>query len=107
MVINQLISLFIIFINNIINGTYIALCVQGVLQGHSTININNCQLKINKLTEISNTTPAQSQAYTFEEIFYLAKDEFKTQFLHQLLIQNEQLKNEFIQYINRRAKEHR
>lgn len=51
--------------------------------------------------------PMLSHTYTFEEIFYIAKDELKAQFLHQLLMQNENLQHEFIQYMDRRAKEHR
>ena len=53
------------------------------------------------------SVPMLSHTYTFEEIFYLTKDELKAQFLHQLLAQNETLQHEFIQYIDRRAKEHK
>ncbi|GAB4473099.1 MAG: hypothetical protein OHK0057_18330 [Thermoflexibacter sp.] len=48
-----------------------------------------------------------SYPYTFEEIFFITKTELKAQFLHQLLLQNDQLQNEFIQFISRRAKEKR
>ncbi len=65
-------------------------------QEEANLNLQSVEIK-----------PSQSHTYTFEEIFYLTKDELKTQFLHQQLTQNEQLKNEFIQYIDRRAKEHR
>lgn len=63
--------------------------------------------EVSKLQEENRTTIAYSNTYLFEEVFYIAKDELKTQFLHQLLTQNEQLRNDFIQYVNRRAKEHR
>lgn len=63
--------------------------------------------EVDKRQEANGTHPSFSNTYLFEEIFYIVKDELKTQFLHQLLTQNEQLKNDFIQYINRRAKENR
>jgi hypothetical protein len=65
------------------------------------------QAEVNLSEELGTIKPSLSHTYTFEEIFYLVKDELKTQFLHQQLTHNEQLKNEFIQYIDRRAKEHR
>jgi hypothetical protein len=61
----------------------------------------------NKATGNTPMPPILSHTYTFEEIFYVAKDELKTQFLHQVLIQNENLQHEFIQYIDRRAREHK
>jgi uncharacterized Zn finger protein len=60
-----------------------------------------------KIASEKSNVPLLSHTYNFEEIFYLTKDELKAQFLHQLLMQNEDLQHEFIQYINRRAKEHR
>ncbi|MCU0392211.1 MAG: hypothetical protein MUE81_13925 [Thermoflexibacter sp.] len=49
----------------------------------------------------------QSHTYNFEEIFYICKDELKVQFLHQFLLQNPHFQSDFIQYIDRRAKEKR